>query len=138
MSALNISEANINDDIDTYMAEQAGSDAAEPLTTPRAVPTAIPPPSEKLRLVEPLCKEPMKIGETWYIVSRRWYRRWQKACSGEQDKEGAVEEKDVGPVDNTSLVDISGSLVSSAVEHVDVEFVPEAVWSYFVSWYVFH
>ena len=136
MTALNLSEANINDDIDSYMAEQDRSGATEPLTTPRSAATTILSPSEKLRLIQSLCNEPMKIGETWYIVSRRWYRRWEKACSGQVDKEGAVEEKDIGPVDNTPLVDLNGNLVAQAVEHVDVEFLSEEAFTRLVEWYV--
>ncbi|GBE86464.1 cysteine proteinase [Sparassis crispa] len=129
MSALSLSESGLDHEIDSYMAEQG--ETPDPSNH-----VAFLTPAQKLQAVEPLYKSPMKIGETWYVVSRRWYKRWHKACSGEVDKEGPVAEKDLGPVDNSPLVDVAGNLTSpSMVEHVDVEFVPEQVWMLFVEWY---
>ncbi|TFY56337.1 hypothetical protein EVG20_g8964 [Dentipellis fragilis] len=90
---------------------------------------------EKYALVEEKRKGQMKEGETWYLVSRQWFRRWQKAMTGEQDKEGGVDEQDLGPVDNSALLDTSGQLIKAPVEGVHVEFVPEDVWELLVSWY---
>lgn len=56
--------------------------------------------------------------------------------TGQEDKEGRVEEKDVGPVDNSALCGATGQVTSSLVEHVDCEFVPEDVWKLLVQWYV--
>ncbi|EMD38909.1 hypothetical protein CERSUDRAFT_104201 [Gelatoporia subvermispora B] len=134
MSALSLTDANLDHEIESYMANQPEDDlAASPAE--EATPATPATPAQKLATVEALCKEPMVVGETWYIVSRKWYRKWQKALSGEVDKEGGVEEKDVGPVDNTDLVDASGNFVSQAIEHVDVEFVPQKVWTMFEEWY---
>ena len=87
-------------------------------------------------MVENALKRPMAVGETWYIVSRRWFQRWKKAMTGEEDKEGRVEEDQLGPVDNTPLCGPNGEVTSSLVEHVDCEFVPEDVWKLFEQWYV--
>ncbi len=79
----------------------------------------------------------MQEGADWCIVSRSWYRRWEKACTGEVDKEGQVLENQLGPVDNSSLVEDSGvAITTSFVEGVDVEFVPKAAWDRLVEWYV--
>ncbi|THH01060.1 hypothetical protein EW026_g1582 [Hermanssonia centrifuga] len=151
MSTLSISDVQIETDIDAYMADQGEYNATESLVTPQVlvngistttsdststspVATAITS-SSKLQTVTELCKASMQVGEVWYLVSRRWYKRWEKACSGQEDKEGILEEKDLGPVDNTSLVDVRGNLISSSVEGVDVQFVPKQVWDLFVTWY---
>ncbi len=91
---------------------------------------------EKLKLVEDALKRPMTVGDTWYIVSRRWFQRWKKAMTGEEDKEGRVEEAQLGPVDNTPLCGSNGEVTSSLVDHVDCEFVPEDVWKLFEQWCV--
>lgn len=147
MSTLSIADAKHEQDIDAYMAEQGEETVSQtlyettkaPLTngtltiTPQATQS---PPISKLSIIGDLRKHPMQIGETWYVIHKRWYRRWQKACSGEEDKEGRIEEKDLGPVDNSSLVNIRGEITSSLVEGVDVEYVPEQAWNLFVTWYV--
>lgn len=113
------------------MAEQGEESVPQRLTVPSVALT----PAQKLAAIEELRNSPMSRGDTWYVVSRQWYRRWQKACSGEVDKEGAVEEKDLGPVDNSQLADAQGNIIAPTLEHVDVEFVPESAWTLFVSWY---
>ncbi|CAL1715008.1 unnamed protein product [Somion occarium] len=128
---------NADEDIDTYMAEQG--EANIPLTldlsTPPPPPVTNLTPMTKLESIDSLRKKPMQPGEMWYLVARPWYKRWRLACSGEEDKEGRVNEADLGPVDNSSLVDASGNLISSATEGVDVEFVPEQAWNLLVQWY---
>ena len=54
--------------------------------------------------------------------------------TGEEDKEGRLEEKDVGPVDNSQLCSQSGEVTSQLIEHIDCEFVPEGVWKLFEEW----
>ncbi|KAI0372717.1 cysteine proteinase [Pilatotrama ljubarskyi] len=118
-------------DIDTYMAEQGEDHGKAVASSAQASWT----PAQKLQFVEDALKKPMQVGETWYIVSRRWYLRWKKAMTGEEDKEGRVEEEDVGPVDNTPLCDQRGRVTSDLIEHVDCEFVPEEVWTKLKEWY---
>ncbi|KIJ20849.1 hypothetical protein PAXINDRAFT_165689 [Paxillus involutus ATCC 200175] len=97
-------------------------------------PANITPP-EKVECVKQRRDKPMQLGETWYIVSRQWYRRWEIACQGIIDKSGPLEEQDVGAVDNTPLFDRNGNLTSNLTEGVDVEFVPSDVWQAFSTWY---
>ena len=114
------------------MAEQ-GEDTGVPL---QQVSTPMPglTSPQKLQRVEGAIQRAMVKGETWYIVSRRWYQRWRKAMTGEEDKEGRLEEKDVGPVDNSQLCGQSGEVTSQLIEHIDCEFVPEGVWKLFEEW----
>jgi ubiquitin carboxyl-terminal hydrolase 4/11/15 len=116
------------------LSDTLGTSALAPFPTQNGI--AIPmSPADKLALVQSLNKKQMQVGDTWYLVARQWYRRWQKACSGELDKEGPLHEKDVGPVNNSALVDKDGNLVY-AIEGVDVEYVPQEAWSYLISWFV--
>ncbi|KDQ61690.1 hypothetical protein JAAARDRAFT_123860 [Jaapia argillacea MUCL 33604] len=147
-----------DEELDAYMAEQGESDAVSSLLFGPPLPATLDgptshdhhtmlngnsgvstqdkpmTPSQRLDFVE-AAKTPMSAGQTWFVISRSWYRRWYRACTGEQDKEGTVDEKDIGPVDNTELVDKKGRLTTSVIEGVNAEFVPQATWDAFVAWY---
>lgn len=127
-----------NQDIDAYMEEQGEADIPAFMPPPSQVASAIQPlpPGEKLSLVKLAKYRKMEIGETWYLVSTDWYKRWIKACSGVIDKEGPLTEHELGPVDNSSLLDSYNNLLASLAEGIEVEYVPEEVWSQFVLWYV--
>ncbi|CDO75837.1 hypothetical protein BN946_scf184951.g35 [Trametes cinnabarina] len=126
-----LTSANPNPEIDAYMAEQ-GEDHGQPIDAGASAGWSA---TQKLEYVEKGMQKDMHVGQTWYIVSRRWFLRWRKAMTGEEDKEGRVEEKDVGPVDNTPLCDQRGEVTSDLIEHVDCEFVPEEVWTKLTEWY---
>ncbi|KAF8916239.1 hypothetical protein CPB85DRAFT_1374694 [Mucidula mucida] len=91
-------------------------------------------PAEKITLIESLAKEKMETGQTWYLVSMEWWRRWHKACTGKVDKDGGVSEAELGPVDNKPLIDDYGNL-KELVEGIHVKYVPAAAWQHLVSWY---
>ncbi|KAL0572285.1 hypothetical protein V5O48_009688 [Marasmius crinis-equi] len=114
------------DEIDAYMADQPND--AEPLP-------ASSQSARRLETIEGLMRKPMEIGQTWYLVDRTWYKRWQKACKGEVDKEGPVVEEDLGPVAVAGLLDQYGNLKAGLAEGIEVEYVPEEAWNHFVSWY---
>jgi ubiquitin carboxyl-terminal hydrolase 4/11/15 len=79
-------------------------------------------------------KKGMVRGEVWYVVSHSWFRKWEKACTGELDKEGGVLESQLGAVDNSDIVDDSGKLKGTVREGEDVEYVPLEVWKLFTQW----
>jgi len=118
---------------DAYMAENLEPDIP-------FIPASQPSPAlsreEKLAFVENGKKVPMEVGDTWYLVARDWYKRWLKALTGEVDKEGPITEQDLGPVDNSSLLDTYSNLLPSLAEGVDVEYVPRVLWDSLVQWYV--
>jgi ubiquitin carboxyl-terminal hydrolase 4/11/15 len=92
----------VADDIDSYMALQddiSGSSAQASIATNA---TTMLSKEEKLAHIESLKRAPMMAGETWYLVSRPWYRKWHNALSGKLSKDVPVEESDLGPVDNRS------------------------------------
>ena len=124
--------SDLNSDIDAYMADSAEQPAVAP---PSYQETAIHVShKEKHQIVQKGKERRMEAGETWYLVSRVWYKKWIKACTGVVDKEGHVREEDLGPVDNSGLLDAYGNLQPSLVEGVDLEYVPEEVWNLFVQW----
>ncbi|KAG6902330.1 hypothetical protein C0995_001367 [Termitomyces sp. Mi166 len=131
MSTLTIADSN--HDIDAYMAEQ-GEDGIpallepEPSTSPQVLKVA--PSEERVAFVDRCKVRKMEVGETWYLVARHWWKRWRKALTGDIDKEGPVNEQDLGPVDNSPLLDSYNNLLTSISEGVDLEFVPEEVWRY--------
>lgn len=128
MSTLSL--ADQHQDIDAYMASQ-GEDSI-----PATIDLAAVILAEKLAFVEKAKKKRLEIGETWFLVSKDWWKRWRKACTGEEDKEGIITEQELGPVDNRPLVDPEGNLRIGLVDGEDVEFVPPDVWRGFVSWCV--
>ncbi len=138
MSTLSL--ADQNQDIDAYMAAQGEDSIPTTLSVPPQSPEMNPilafTLAEKLAFVEEGKKKRMEVGETWFLVSRDWWKRWRKACTGEEDKEGAVTEQELGSVDNKSLVGAEGNLKPGLVEGEDVEFVPLDVWNAFTSWLV--
>ncbi|KAG6832675.1 hypothetical protein H0H87_000857 [Tephrocybe sp. NHM501043] len=136
MSTLTIVDSNL--EIDSYMAEQGEDDtpallASEPSVWPEVSKTSSP--EEKVAYVETCKARTMAVGETWYLVERSWWKRWRKALTGGVDKDGPVNEQDLGPVDNSPLLDPYDNLLVSISEGVDMEFVPQEVWRCFISWY---
>ncbi|KAF8887293.1 hypothetical protein BD779DRAFT_1527312 [Infundibulicybe gibba] len=130
MSSLSL--ADQNQDIDAYMAEQEKGIYMMYFSQLHNIASLGDLP---VLLVERGKASKMEIGETWYLVSRDWWKRWRKACTGEVDKEGPVTEQELGPVDNSQLLDSYGNLKLSVVEGVDMEYVPEETWSHLISWY---
>lgn len=78
----------------------------------------------------------MQLGETWYVVSKDWWTRWRKGCTGEIDKDGPLAEKDVGPVNNAGILSSVAKLQVGLIEGIDVEYVPAEVWNALQSWCV--
>jgi hypothetical protein len=137
MSSLTL--ADLAQEIDSYMAEQ-GEETVPPF------PPAVPPqehsslqnmaPTDKVAFVEKGKAGEMEAGETWHLVSKRWFKRWNSACTGEAGKDEAVSEQDLGPVDNSPLLDDAGDLKKGLIEGIDVEYVPEDVWTALTTWFV--
>jgi ubiquitin carboxyl-terminal hydrolase 4/11/15 len=126
-------------DIDAYMAEQGEADIPTTIQLPEPHQNEMVPsvsPLEKLSTIKKLRQNHLNVGDTWYIVARRWYKRWEKACTGEVDKEGGVEQSELGPIDNSPLLDKDENVTSGLVEGIDVEFVPKEAWELLVTWCV--
>jgi ubiquitin carboxyl-terminal hydrolase 4/11/15 len=91
----------------------------------------------RFQVVEITRNMPLIEGSTWAVVSKSWWRRFEKAATGEVDKEGGVNEDRLGPVDNSPLLDTDGDLNENLVEGVDFECIPEVAWDWLTILYVF-
>jgi len=91
----------------------------------------------KFQAVEVMRDMPLIEGSTWTLVSKSWWRRFEKAATGQVDKEGGVNEDRLGPVDNFPLLDSDGNLNEDLVEGVDFDCIPEVAWDWLTILYVF-
>lgn len=94
------------------------------------------PPQEKLASIDAEMQKSMAADDVYYLIDADWYQRWKRAMTGEEDKTGPVEEKDLAAVTAQSIVDPStGKLRQPLFEHEDVEFITPAAYAQFVQWY---
>jgi ubiquitin carboxyl-terminal hydrolase 4/11/15 len=82
----------------------------------------------RFQAVEIMREMPLIEGSNWAVVSKSWWRRFEKAATGQVDKEGGVDEDALGPVDNSTLLDSDGHLNEDLIEGVDFDCVPEVAW----------
>ena len=62
------------------------------------------PEEQKEQVQNVFLNKPVQEGDTWYIVSKKWYEEWENyVSSNEPGREGSAP----GPIDNSSLVDSS-------------------------------
>lgn len=145
-------------DINPGSNDGSSSSSTEPLmsengeaaagTGTAAAATAIParaiPPADgqvQLQMVLEPAKKPFQEGDTWFVIDRRWFRRWQAACgSAKGDDSDSKDLQDVsmdevGPIDNSQIADPStGRLLRPVVEGQDVVFVPGESWHMLEAW----
>ncbi|KAI0032314.1 hypothetical protein K488DRAFT_12425, partial [Vararia minispora EC-137] len=121
-------------DLDTLMSDLAESSNATDVPTQGG--DAISG-EQRLARIEELRKHSMQPGDVWYIISRSWWRRWRRSITGEVDKDekSVMEEADIGPVENASILEPNDELKPNLVEGVDFEFVPKEAWDLLVQWY---
>ncbi|KAJ1024788.1 hypothetical protein NDA16_002828 [Ustilago loliicola] len=100
-----------------------------------------PTGQHQLDTIRPMKNRPLHAGDTWCLVSRSWYRRWDAACAQRRDSDPS-EKTDIpiGPIDNSDLLDQDSTpafaqLRSQINEHVDYEMLPEEGWNLLVGWY---
>ncbi|KAH8832704.1 hypothetical protein DL96DRAFT_1583058 [Flagelloscypha sp. PMI_526] len=105
-------------DIDAYMDEQDPDS-----------------PDSRFQIFQELSNRPLLIGQTWYLVSKKWHRKWLNAHDPASKE--PVDPATLGPVDNTDLFDSVGSstLRRPLIDDLDVVFVPEEAWANFENWY---
>ncbi|KAJ2156060.1 hypothetical protein GGF46_005435 [Coemansia sp. RSA 552] len=87
-----------------------------------------PRDAEVAALLSEIEKTPMEAGSVWYVVERKWYMAWQEAATG-------LVSGEVGPVDNTGIVDSDGELLPGLQLTKDAEIVPDDVWTRMVKMY---
>ena len=134
-------------DIDAYMDAQGEPDVLQSTLIPDlpelspsfddSIREDLPSPTLlRFHAVETMRGLPLVEGTTWALLSKSWYRRFEKAATGQVDKEGCVKEEDLGPVDNSSLLENDGRLKENILEGIDFECVPEIVCDWLAILYV--
>lgn len=121
--------------------------AGDNTTSTGPIPARAAPPEDgqmQLSLVLDSAKKSFVEGDTWFVVDRRWYRRWQAACGSNSNEEGDesngkelqdITMSDVGPVDNSRISDTrTGKLTKPVVEGQDVVFLPGEAWHFLEAW----
>ncbi|KAI0289608.1 hypothetical protein BC826DRAFT_914263 [Russula brevipes] len=127
-------------DIDAYMDSQGESDVLDATLLPpphQHNPSPLDPNPEdvpsstflRFQAIETMRDMPLIEGSTWALVAKSWWRRFEKAATGQVDKEGGLNEDGLGPVDNSSLLDADGNLDENLVEGVDFDCLPESAWA---------
>lgn len=98
--------------------------------------SSVASPQQKLAQIDELKNQPLKLGDTWYIVSRTWYRNWVSACGGSPIKGAPDSESQISAVDNSAIAGTRpGSLSGDQlIESVNIELVPQEAWDCFVAW----
>jgi ubiquitin carboxyl-terminal hydrolase 4/11/15 len=96
-----------------------------------------PTPADQIAQINLLRGRALVKGDTWFLISRIWFRRWQTACSGiaeskEDDIELGVET--LGPIDNSDIADEAGKLKRSMILDVNVIAVPEDAYLLLRGW----
>lgn len=84
--------------------------------------------AQRLKFILGLKSRPKEVGETWYLVSRRWFSHWELAC------QNIVPAGSIGAVENADLLDQNGSVILGLQEGDDIECVPEEAWNYLLEW----
>jgi ubiquitin carboxyl-terminal hydrolase 4/11/15 len=73
-----------------------------------------------------------KEGDTWYVISSAWYNRWKNVCAPNKYR---ADDSDLGPVDNSDIVDEQGNLYPALAESEKYEVLCKEAWDQFVDWY---
>jgi hypothetical protein len=88
-------------------------------------------------------QQQMKLGQTWYIVSSKWFKRWMEYTNYDGDNRHCVPKP--GAIDNTVILEDSNTegattteprIKRNSMEGYDYELLPENVWLTLYSWYV--
>ncbi|KAG8996062.1 CSN-associated deubiquitinating enzyme Ubp12 [Tulasnella sp. JGI-2019a] len=92
---------------------------------------------QKLDEIERLKSRPMALGDTWYIVSRSWYRNWASACGGAPVKGAPENESQISGVDNSAIAGAGSNKLNGdpLQEGINIELVPQEAWDLLVKWY---
>lgn len=105
--------------------------------------TDLPSPEIQLNAYQSTSNLSLDATQTWYLISLHWFKRWQKACASndpatkksEDQSETAVSIDQLGPIDNSIILDSQFDLKPGLQLNVDLEILAEPFWNSLVSWY---
>ncbi|KAK9493982.1 hypothetical protein V1508DRAFT_351974 [Lipomyces doorenjongii] len=87
------------------------------------VQSALPSREEQIATINRLCNIPVEEGQTWYIIAKGW---WDEFTTSETCE-------DIGPIDNTSILDDRQKLKSA--DDCEFEIVSENAWLQLRAWF---
>ena len=93
-------------------------------------------PRQKWDQVSSLKFTAMKDGDTWYLISHTWHERWKAACNPASKEQGKEADEQLGPVDNSDIVDANGELIPALSDGNRVISVSQRVMELFTEWYI--
>lgn len=96
-----------------------------------------PSGADQLRTINLLRDVGLIRGDSWHLISRSWFRRWQTVSSGvaeskEDDLELSVDS--LGRIDNSDIADDAGQLKKSMFIDVNVVALPDDAYSLLGQW----
>ncbi|KZP01433.1 UCH-domain-containing protein [Calocera viscosa TUFC12733] len=112
---------------------ESSSSMNQPLS-PEPADTLVPPHDRWSHIVG-LRNASQIPGATWHLVSSKWLKRLEIACTGKAGKdEELVTQETLGPVDNSDIVDADGELRRD-LEGDEYEPLPQEAWDALQRWY---
>lgn len=87
---------------------------------------------QKLEIAKALEQNELKVGDTGYLLSFRWFSKWKKV-TGFENEEIDPEIK-LGEIDNNHLLD-KDQIKITIMDNYDYICIPEAVYKLFFDWY---
>lgn len=93
-------------------------------------------PRQKWDQVSNLKFTAMKDGDPWYLISLAWHEKWKAACNPAEKTQGREADEQLGPVDNSDIVDTNGELIPALSEGNRVTSVSQRVMDLFTEWYM--
>uniref|UniRef100_A0A669QJ07 Ubiquitin carboxyl-terminal hydrolase 4 n=1 Tax=Phasianus colchicus TaxID=9054 RepID=A0A669QJ07_PHACC len=89
--------------------------------------------------LRPLMAASMRLGESWYLLSSRWFSLWKRYVGYDRWDVSGVGDPNLfpGPIDNACLLSDgeSQSLKEHLIAQLDYVLVPSSAWQKLVSWY---
>ncbi|XP_046407144.1 ubiquitin carboxyl-terminal hydrolase 15-like [Ischnura elegans] len=90
---------------------------------------------DKKKEITPLLSKKMSKGQTWYLVSQEWWRKFQHYIGMVNDEDGVRSCVLPGNIDNSSLLNENGDLKPNLMDKYDYELVPSEAWDLLVEWF---
>lgn len=106
------------------------------LTSITTVPSKPDGPTQ-LQIINELKSSELVAGDSWYIIGREWYRKWETCCSGiaeSKEDDTGLSMDDVGPINNAKITDENGNLKKRMVDGLTITIVPRSSWELLSSW----
>ncbi|EGG06293.1 ubiquitin C-terminal hydrolase [Melampsora larici-populina 98AG31] len=105
--------------------------------------TDLPSPQNQFNAYQSTSNLSLDATQTWYLISLRWFKRWQTACAthqaptknSEDPSETPISIDQLGPIDNSDLLDSQFDLKPGLQLSVDLEILAEPFWNSLLSWY---